>query len=42
MKVLRKVLSGNENVYLYNPVLRELAEIRKASIMQMQSGGMMG
>ena len=37
-KALNKVLSGNENVYLYDPVLQELAEIRKEAILRGQVG----
>ena len=37
-KALNKVLSGNENVYLYDPVLQELAEIRKEAILRGQAG----
>ena len=36
-KALNKVLSGNENIYIYDPVLRELAEIRKATILKGQT-----
>ena len=38
-KALEKVLDGNENIYIYDPILRELAEIRKQTILKEQSEG---
>ena len=37
-KVLDKILEGNENIYIYDPIVREFAEIRKQTIMKEQMG----
>ena len=38
-KILNRVLEGNENIYIYDPMVRELAEIRKQTILKEQMGG---
>ena len=38
-KALNKALEGNENIWIYDPILREFAEIRKATILREQSEG---